>query len=64
MESWFENVHKFDWKDLQGMVLRIVVGEDDVDGVKFTCVMGLDESTGHYYVLHSKQCSSQVTENK
>lgn len=58
VKELIENVHKFDWKDLQGMVLRIVVGEDDVDGVKSTCVMGVDESTGDYYVLHTEQRSS------
>jgi hypothetical protein len=54
MKDLLENIHKFEWKDLHGKVLKIVVGEGQEDGVKSVCVMGLDEHTGHYYVLHTK----------
>ena len=54
MKDLLENIHKFEWKELDGKVLKIVVGEDKLDGVKSVCVMGLDEQTGHYYVLHTK----------
>lgn len=54
MKDLLENIHKFDRKELDGKVLKIIVGEDVLDGVKSVCVMGLDEHTGHYYVLHTE----------
>ena len=54
MNGLLENIHKFEWKDLHGKVLKIVVGEDVLDGVKSVCVMGLDAHTGHYYVVHTE----------
>lgn len=54
MKDLLENVHKFEWKDLHGKVFRISVGESEEDGVKSVCVMGLDEQTGDYYVLHTQ----------
>lgn len=54
MKDLLENIHKFDWKDLHGKVLKIGVGESQEDDVKSVCVVGVDEQTGHYYVLHTK----------
>lgn len=54
MKDLLENIHKFEWRELDGRVLKIVVGEDELDGVKSVCVMGLDGKTGHYYVLHTE----------
>jgi len=54
MKELLENIHKFDWKELHGKQLRIAVGQGDEDGVEYVCVMGVDESTGHYYVLHTE----------
>lgn len=54
MKDLLENTHKFDWKELDGKVLEIIVGEDALDGVKSVCVMGLDARTGHYHVLHTE----------
>ena len=54
MKDLLENIHKFEWKELDGKVLKIGVGESQEDDVKSVCVMGLDEQTGHYYVLHTK----------
>lgn len=54
MKDLLENIHKFEWKELDGKVLKIVVGEDELDGLKSVCVMGLDAQTGDYYVLHTE----------
>lgn len=54
MKDLSENIHKFEWKELDGKVLKIAVGEDVLDGVKSVCVMGIDRKTGHYYVLHTE----------
>lgn len=54
MKELLENNHKFDWKELHGKQLRITVGQSGEDGVESVCVMGVDESTGHYYVLHTE----------
>ena len=50
MKDLLENIHKFDWRDLHGKVLKITVGESEEDGMKYMCVMGVDEN-GHYYVV-------------
>lgn len=54
MKDLLENINKFEWKELDGKVLKIIVGEDVLDGVKSVCVMGLDARTGHYYALHTE----------
>lgn len=54
-KDWLQHVRKFDWTDLHCKVLRITVGESDEGGVKYTCVMGLDELTGDYYVIHASE---------
>lgn len=43
----------FDWTDLHDKTLKIYVGQDEEDGVKTTCVLGVDTETNNSYVLHT-----------
>lgn len=45
----------YDWEDMNGKVLHIMVGKDSYDGKEeTTMVMGWERETDTYYVLHKE----------
>lgn len=47
-----DGIKVFSWEQLQGKILKIVVGVDEQDGYETTVVNGYEETTGNLYVLH------------
>ena len=44
----------FDWNDLDGKTLKIIVGVDrGTADMTCRCVMGIDIETNKYYLLHT-----------